>query len=155
MKYCTWFAINKRGLENINYDNINHDNINHENINHDTINHDTIIHDNINNDNINHGNINPDTINYDDLNLDNLYLDNPNHDNIQHDNSILDTIFRLQQTSTHSDWFQIEDALKADGETLVNKVKGVFAFKVKDANGNEGVWIVDAKNGKGSVEFFL
>jgi sterol carrier protein 2 len=43
--------------------------------------------------------------------------------------------------------------LKADGEALVNKVKGVFAFKVKDANGNEGVWIVDAKNGKGSVEF--
>jgi hypothetical protein len=26
---------------------------------------------------------------------------------------------------------QIEEALKADGETLVAKVKGVFAFKVK------------------------
>jgi sterol carrier protein 2 len=43
--------------------------------------------------------------------------------------------------------------LKADGEALVNKVKGVFAFKVKDVNGNEGVWLVDAKNGKGSVQF--
>lgn len=48
---------------------------------------------------------------------------------------------------------KIEAALTADGEALVNKVKGVFAFKVKDANGNEGVWIVDAKNGKGSVQF--
>ena len=48
---------------------------------------------------------------------------------------------------------KIEEALKADGETLVSKVKGIFAFKVKDANGNDAVWIVDAKNGKGSVEF--
>ena len=43
--------------------------------------------------------------------------------------------------------------MKADGETLVNKVKGVFAFKVKSSEGKEGVWIVDAKNGNGSVEF--
>ncbi len=43
--------------------------------------------------------------------------------------------------------------MKADGEALVSKVKGVFAFKVKDANGNDAVWIVDAKNGKGSVEY--
>jgi len=48
---------------------------------------------------------------------------------------------------------KIEEALKADGETLVNKVKGVFAFKVKNSGGKEGVWIVDAKNGTGSVEF--
>jgi hypothetical protein len=48
---------------------------------------------------------------------------------------------------------KIEEALKADGEALVSKVKGVFAFKVKDANGNDAVWIVDAKNGKGSVEY--
>ena len=26
---------------------------------------------------------------------------------------------------------KIEETLKADGETLVNKVKGIFAFKVK------------------------
>lgn len=29
----------------------------------------------------------------------------------------------------------------------------MFAFKVKDASGNEAIWIVDAKNGKGNVEF--
>ena len=48
---------------------------------------------------------------------------------------------------------RIEEALKGDGKNLVNKVKGIFAFKVKDTNGNEGVWVVDAKNGSGSVEF--
>jgi hypothetical protein len=31
---------------------------------------------------------------------------------------------------------QIEATLKSDGETLVNKVKGVFAFKVKVSNVN-------------------
>merc|ERR1711953_1470171 len=46
----------------------------------------------------------------------------------------------------------IEEALKNDGANLVKKVKGVFAFKVKDSNGNEVVWIVDAKNGSGKVE---
>merc|ERR1711994_783312 len=47
----------------------------------------------------------------------------------------------------------IEDALKKDGKTLVNKVKGIFAFKVKKPDGTIGTWIVDAKNGSGSVEF--
>merc|ERR1712241_53727 len=46
----------------------------------------------------------------------------------------------------------IEEALKNDGANLVKKVKGVFGFKVKDSNGNEVVWIVDAKNGSGKVE---
>jgi hypothetical protein len=36
----------------------------------------------------------------------------------------------------------------------VNKVKGVYAFKVKGGpGGQEGLWVVDAKNGSGSVEF--
>merc|ERR1712141_97997 len=46
----------------------------------------------------------------------------------------------------------ISEALKNDGETLVKKVKGIFGFKVKDTNGNEVLWIVDAKNGSGKVE---
>ena len=46
----------------------------------------------------------------------------------------------------------IDAALKNDGANLVKRVKGVFGFKVKDANGNEVVWIVDAKNGNGKVE---
>ncbi len=36
----------------------------------------------------------------------------------------------------------------------MNKVKGVYAFKVKGGpGGQEGLWVVDAKNGSGSVEF--
>ena len=40
-----------------------------------------------------------------------------------------------------------------DGSNIVKKMKGVFAFKVKGLGGKEGVWIVDAKNGSGSVKF--
>ncbi len=39
-----------------------------------------------------------------------------------------------------------------NGEEFVKKVKGVFCFKVKKDN-KEGVWVVDVKNGKGSVKF--
>ena len=46
----------------------------------------------------------------------------------------------------------IAEALKNDGENIVKKVKGVFAFKIKDDNGNEVYWTVDAKNGSGKVE---
>ena len=46
----------------------------------------------------------------------------------------------------------IAEALKEDGANLVKKVKGIFGFKVK-ANGKEVLWIVDAKNGSGKVEF--
>ncbi|KAK4308920.1 hypothetical protein Pmani_019415 [Petrolisthes manimaculis] len=46
----------------------------------------------------------------------------------------------------------IEEALKADGPALVSKVKGVYCFQVKGGPGNaESKWIVDAKNGSGSV----
>jgi len=47
----------------------------------------------------------------------------------------------------------ISAALDADGEDLVKSVKGIFAFKVKRDEGGEATWIVDAKNGKGKVEF--
>merc|ERR1712156_89532 len=47
----------------------------------------------------------------------------------------------------------IEKALKDDGEALVKKVKGIYAFKVKDAGDKIVTWIVDAKNGSGKVEF--
>ncbi|XP_064101619.1 sterol carrier protein 2-like [Macrobrachium nipponense] len=47
----------------------------------------------------------------------------------------------------------IKAALDADGANLVKKVKGVFCFHVKGGpNGSEAKWIVDAKNGNGSVE---
>merc|ERR1712168_302869 len=48
----------------------------------------------------------------------------------------------------------IEAALQEEGKTLVGKVKGIYGFKVKGGpGGKEGFWIVDAKNGNGSVEF--
>lgn len=39
-----------------------------------------------------------------------------------------------------------------EGEKLVKKIGGVFAFKVKDGpDGKEATWVVDVKNDKGSV----
>lgn len=39
-----------------------------------------------------------------------------------------------------------------EGEAYVKKVGGIFAFKVKDGpDGKEALWVVDVKNGKGSV----
>ncbi|XP_037644719.1 non-specific lipid-transfer protein [Sebastes umbrosus] len=47
---------------------------------------------------------------------------------------------------------EIEKQLQEEGEKLVKKVGGVFAFKVKDGpGGKEATWVVDVKNGKGSV----
>ena len=49
---------------------------------------------------------------------------------------------------------KVEDALKAEGEQLVKKMKGIFGFKVRDSkSGQTFTWIVDAKNGSGKVEF--
>jgi sterol carrier protein 2 len=48
---------------------------------------------------------------------------------------------------------RIEDGLKIDGSTYVQKMKGVFAFKVKNSSGQDAVWIVDCKNGEGSVTY--
>ena len=39
-----------------------------------------------------------------------------------------------------------------NGKEYVKKVKGIFCFKVKTGD-KEGVWIVDVKNGNGSVMF--
>ena len=36
----------------------------------------------------------------------------------------------------------------------MKKVKGIFCFKVKNGpNGEEGCWVVDVKNGNGSVKY--
>jgi len=48
----------------------------------------------------------------------------------------------------------IEATLAEDGPKLVSKVKGVYCFQVKGGpNGGEAKWIVDAKNGAGSVTY--
>ncbi|GAA6222502.1 non-specific lipid-transfer protein [Lates japonicus] len=47
---------------------------------------------------------------------------------------------------------EIEKHLQEEGEQLVKKIGGVFAFKVRDGpGGKEATWIVDVKSGKGSV----
>jgi len=46
----------------------------------------------------------------------------------------------------------IEAQLKESGAEYVKKVNGVFCFKVKKGK-DEGVWIVDVKNGNGGVKF--
>uniref|UniRef100_A0A3Q3W1P5 Sterol carrier protein 2 n=1 Tax=Mola mola TaxID=94237 RepID=A0A3Q3W1P5_MOLML len=47
---------------------------------------------------------------------------------------------------------EIENQLCEEGEQLVKKIGGVFAFKVKDGPGGKtATWVVDVKNGKGSV----
>eukprot|EP00118_Oscarella_pearsei_P028669 m.2669 g.2669 ORF g.2669 m.2669 type:complete len:536 (+) comp8834_c0_seq1:86-1693(+) len=49
---------------------------------------------------------------------------------------------------------QIEQLLKTDGARLVPRVKGIFEFQVTGGPNNaKGTWIVDAKNGSGSVRF--
>ncbi|KAK6634519.1 sterol carrier protein 2 [Polyplax serrata] len=48
----------------------------------------------------------------------------------------------------------LEKAMKEDSDNLIEKVRGIFAIKVKNgAGGKEGYWVINAKTGKGSVEF--
>jgi len=46
----------------------------------------------------------------------------------------------------------IEQQLASNGADYVKKINGVFCFKLKSGD-KEGVWVVDAKNGNGSVSF--
>ncbi|KAI2649452.1 hypothetical protein H4Q32_015407 [Labeo rohita] len=58
----------------------------------------------------------------------------------------------LEGFKAHAVFQEISKKLLEDGEQFVKKIGGVFAFKVKDGpGGKEAVWIVDVKNGKGSV----
>jgi len=48
----------------------------------------------------------------------------------------------------------MKETLEKEGANLVKKVNGVYGFNVKNGpNGEEGTWIVDVKNGNGTVEF--
>lgn len=47
---------------------------------------------------------------------------------------------------------EIGNRLKENGTEYVKKINGVFCFKIKKGD-KEGVWVVDAKNGSGSVKF--
>ncbi|XP_053549435.1 sterol carrier protein 2 [Bombina bombina] len=69
---------------------------------------------------------------------------------------------RIQMSPTSADdgfkaqfvFNEIQKKLQEEGEQYVKKIGGIFAFKVKDGpGGKEATWVVDVKNGKGSVAF--
>ncbi|KAF2884986.1 hypothetical protein ILUMI_21207 [Ignelater luminosus] len=47
----------------------------------------------------------------------------------------------------------LEQLMKLDEENLIEKFRGIYGFKVKKASGEEGLWLINAKVGKGTVEF--
>lgn len=58
----------------------------------------------------------------------------------------------LEGFKAYSVFQEIEKKLAEEGEQFVKKIGGVFAFKVKNGpEGKEAVWVVDVKNGQGSV----
>lgn len=48
----------------------------------------------------------------------------------------------------------LEIAMDDDEDGLIDRVRGIYGFKVTNGpNGAEGYWVVNAKEGKGSVHF--
>lgn len=48
----------------------------------------------------------------------------------------------------------LEEAMQSDQDNLVEKVRGIYGFKVRNGpNGLEGYWVVNAKEGKGTVTY--
>ncbi|XP_046405628.1 sterol carrier protein 2 [Ischnura elegans] len=48
----------------------------------------------------------------------------------------------------------LENTMKQDKGNLIEKVRGIYAFKVKNGpGGKEGMWVIDAKTGSGSVTY--
>lgn len=47
----------------------------------------------------------------------------------------------------------LEEAMKDDKDNLIENVRGIYCFKVKNAKNQEGMWIINAKTGKGSVTY--
>ncbi|XP_076828977.1 sterol carrier protein 2 [Brachyhypopomus gauderio] len=59
----------------------------------------------------------------------------------------------LEGFKSHGVFKEIEKRLKEEGEAYVKKIGGVFAFKVRaGSGGSEALWVVDVKNGRGSVD---
>lgn len=48
----------------------------------------------------------------------------------------------------------LEEAMLDDKENIIERVRGIYCFKVTNTQGKEGMWIIDAKNGKGSITFY-
>lgn len=48
----------------------------------------------------------------------------------------------------------LEDAMVSDTDNLIEKVRGIYGFKVRSGpNGAEGYWVINAKEGKGKVTY--
>lgn len=48
----------------------------------------------------------------------------------------------------------LEDAMATDTDNLIEKVRGIYGFKVRNGpNGAEGYWVINAKEGKGKVTY--
>ncbi|XP_011550701.3 sterol carrier protein 2 [Plutella xylostella] len=48
----------------------------------------------------------------------------------------------------------LEEAMQNDEEKLIEKVRGIYGFKVRNGpNGAEGYWVINAKEGKGKVQY--
>lgn len=48
----------------------------------------------------------------------------------------------------------LEEAMADDKDNLIEKVRGIYGFKVTNGpNGAEGYWVINAKTGKGSVTY--
>ncbi len=47
----------------------------------------------------------------------------------------------------------LEEAMLDDKDNLIEGVRGIYCFKVKNDKGQEGMWIINAKTGKGSVTY--
>ncbi|XP_065206816.1 sterol carrier protein 2 [Planococcus citri] len=47
----------------------------------------------------------------------------------------------------------LEEAMHDDKDNLIASVRGIYCFKVKNAEGKQGMWIINAKTGKGSVTY--
>lgn len=48
----------------------------------------------------------------------------------------------------------LKTAMEDDKDNLIERVRGIYCFKVKNGpGGKEGMWIINAKDGKGSVEY--
>uniref|UniRef100_A0A146MBB2 Sterol carrier protein 2 n=2 Tax=Lygus hesperus TaxID=30085 RepID=A0A146MBB2_LYGHE len=43
--------------------------------------------------------------------------------------------------------------MESDSENLIESVRGIFCFKVKNNQGKEGMWIINCKTGKGSITY--
>lgn len=47
----------------------------------------------------------------------------------------------------------LEEAMHEDKDNLIAGVRGIYCFKVKNSKGQQGMWIINAKTGKGSVTY--